>query len=89
MRLLLSIVCVGLSITLLVGGMFLYWWVPEFKALALGAGTELTGGQVLLITLSDIVVIYWYAMLPIALAIGYGLCRVAFASENEIPQTES
>lgn len=89
MRLVTSIVCAGISITLLAGFCAMYWWVPRIKFVALGFGTELPGWQVLLFTLSDITINYFYIVLPALLAICYGLCRVAFASENESSRTES
>lgn len=89
MRWLISIVCAGLSVMLLAGLLTLYYWVPRFKAEVLGLGTELPGWQVALITLSDIVVRYFYIAFPAVLAICYGMCRLAFASENESSRTKS
>lgn len=89
MRWLFSIICVGVSVLLLAGVFTLYFWVPRFKAEVLGFGTELPGWQVLLITLSDLTVKYFYVAIPAVLAIGFGLCRAAFAPDNEHSQTDS
>jgi len=64
MRWLFSILCVGMSVVLLGGVLALYFWVPRFKAEALGFGTELPGWQVLLINLSDLTVKYFYVAIP-------------------------
>lgn len=89
MRWLVSFVCAGLSVGLLVAVAALYWWVPLFKARAMDLGTDLPGIQVMLIRLSDFTVRYFYLVIPAALAVSIVLCRVAFAPENESSQTES
>lgn len=89
MRWLIPILCGLLSVVLLGSFFTLYFWVPRFKAHVLGMGTALPGWQVVLITLSDLIINYIYLVLPAVLAVCYGLCRVAFASDNESPRTES
>lgn len=89
MRWLIPILCGLLSVVLLGGFFALYFWVPRLKAHALGLGTLLPGWQVVLITLSDLIVNYVYFVLPAVLAVCFGLCRVAFASDNEPSRTES
>ena len=89
MRLLISILCGGLSVVMFGGCLALYFWVPRFKGHVLGLGTELPGWQVALIVLSDITVRYFYLVFPAVLAVCYGLCHAAFVSENESPRTES
>ncbi|MBM3971262.1 MAG: hypothetical protein FJ302_15600 [Planctomycetes bacterium] len=89
MRWLFAFVCVGMGFILLGGVGTLCFWVPRFKAEALEMGAELPGWQVLLITLSDITVKYFYVAIPAVLVICFGLCRAAFASENESRLTES
>ena len=89
MRLIISILCAGLSVVLFGSCVGLYWWVPRFKAHLLGLGTELPGWQVALITLSDVTVRYFYLVFPAALAVCFGLCYAAFASQNKSSRTES
>lgn len=88
MRWLMSFVFAGLGVSLLVGVMALYWWVPLFKAKAMELGAELSGIQVLLIQLSDFTARYFYIVLPGALAICFWLCRVAVDAVNESSRTE-
>ncbi|TXT39543.1 MAG: hypothetical protein FD138_53 [Planctomycetota bacterium] len=45
----------------------LYYWVPRFKSIAFGTGRSLSGPEVLLIRLSDIVVIHQFVVLPVVL----------------------
>lgn len=71
-------------IIVLVGGLgTLYWWVPRFKAIALGTGRALSGSEILLIRLSDFVVIYSYAVFPTALAACVAIGCMAFGSDHE------
>ncbi len=89
MRLLISIVLAALSVTLLTASLALYFWVPRFKGRVLGLGTPLPEWQVLLITVSDLTINYFYIVLPAVLAICIGLFRAAFATEDEPSRTES
>jgi type IV pilus assembly protein PilC len=52
-------VAVILVATLIVGGI-MYWIIPKFKKIFLGFGIELPSITVMLITMSDYVVQYWY-----------------------------
>lgn len=77
-------------ILLLLGGLgALYYWVPVFKSVAMGTGRALTGPEVLLIRLSDVVVIHQLAVIPVVFAVCVWIGCMAFGSDHESPNNGS
>lgn len=60
----------------------LYYWVPGFKAVALGEGRALSGPEALLIRMSDFVVINDYAVFSVVLAASVWIGCSAFAADR-------
>lgn len=87
MRVFMSVACGGLILVLLGGFGALYWWVPKWKAAILVTGTAVTDLEMVLITTSDLVVNYFYLVLPVILVLCVGLFRWAFDTEQEPPRT--
>ena len=85
MRLFVSVICGGLVLVLLGGFAALYWWVPRLKFALLSSGAAVSGSELILITTSDIVVNYFYLVLPAILVACAGLFRWAFDGEPEPP----
>ncbi len=52
--------CAVITVATLIVGFIMYYIIPKFKAIFLGFGTELPGITVMLITMSDVVVNYFY-----------------------------
>lgn len=67
----------------------LYWWVPGFKAVAMGTGRALSGLEIVLIRLSDLVVIYDYAVFPAVIAACVWIGCMAIRSDHESPKNET
>ncbi len=76
------------GILLVVGFFALYYWVPRVKMVIIDSGATPSSGELLLITVSDLVVNYWYLILPVIAAVSYGAWRVAFADESASPHAE-
>lgn len=88
MRIFLSILSVLCGFTLVGGFFVLYFWVPRWKAVANGYGTWLSSGEVLLITVSDLTVSYFYIVFPGVLVACLFLCRIAFAEDGKSSDAE-
>lgn len=73
-------------LALIAGLWTLYFWVPGFKAVAIGTGRALSGPEILLIRVSDFVVIYSYTIFPAALAACVAIGCMAFNSDHESPE---
>lgn len=73
-------------ILLLLGGLgALYDWVPVFKSVAFGTGRALSGPEILLIRLSDVVVIHQLAVIPAVVAACVWIGCMSFGSDRESP----
>jgi type II secretory pathway component PulF len=79
----MSVVCGGLIPVFLGGFAALYWWVPRWKMVLLSARGPVSDSERLLIIVSDVVVNYFYLVLPVILGACVGLFRVAFDAERD------
>ncbi|MFM9964121.1 MAG: type II secretion system F family protein [Planctomycetaceae bacterium] len=61
--------CAVIFVATAIVGFIMYYIIPKFKQIFLGFGTELPGITVLLITLSDVVVTYFYLFPAIPIGI--------------------
>jgi hypothetical protein len=70
-----------------IGGIFyMYFIVPRFKRILEDFGTELDTSTKMLISISDMIVNYWYMLLPLWVA-GMVLDAVAFATFHRVPES--
>jgi len=61
--------CAVITVATLIVGFIMYYIIPKFKAIFIGFGVELPSMTVLLITVSDAVVSYWFLIPVIPLSI--------------------
>lgn len=74
----------------LIGGLFaLSFCVPLWKPVALRFGRSLWGVEVMLITLSDVTVRYFYILLPAVLISCFVLRRIALAGDGKSTDAEA
>lgn len=88
MRILTGLLSLGFGLMFL-ACIPLYYIVPRWKATAMGYGTSLSGIEILLINISDLVVNYWYIIAPVLLLMSVATGKDALTEHSDTPLKKS
>ena len=88
MRILTGLLSLGFGLMFL-ACLPLCYIVPRWKATAAEYGTPLSGIEMLLIHISDLVVQYWYMIAPVLLLMSVAAGMVALTEHSDTPLNES
>jgi len=88
MRILTGLLSLGFGLMFL-ACIPLYYIVPRWKVTGMEYGTSLSGIEVLLIAISDLVVSYWYIIAPVLLLMSVAAGKVALTEHSGTPLNES